>query len=112
MAVIDPKTISETAFRRFRELMDDMGWRDDTAIKNLFREIARPLEQGEKSIKMWFDRQEIPGGQIFNVATVFGIDPGWLAGTNNLSKEEATDPHGLYGREMDRVRDAQHKRRA
>lgn len=112
MPVIDPKKISETAFARFRELMTDMGWRDDTAIKNLYREIARPLGVGEKAVKMWFDRREIPAGHIFNVALVFGIDASWLAGTSNLTKEEATDPHGLYGREMDRVRDSLRKRRA
>lgn len=112
MAVLDPDKISETAFLRFRELMTDMGWRDDTAIKNLYREIGRPLGQTEKSIKMWFDRQSIPGGQIFNVSLTFGINAEWLAGTSSLSKEEATDPHGIYGREMDRVREAQRKRRA
>lgn len=112
MAVIDPEQISATAFRRFRELMADMGWRDDTAIKNLYREIGRPLGVGEKAVKMWFDRQKIPGGHIFNIAIVFGIDAGWLAGSNNLSKAEATDPHGLYGREMDRVRDSRKNRRA
>lgn len=112
MPVTDPESIPGTAFVRFRELMADMGWRDDTAITQLYREIGRPLGNTEKSVKMWFDRRTIPAAQIFNISTVFGIDPAWLAGTGTISKEEATDPHGLYAREMDRVREATRKRRA
>lgn len=112
MAITDPDSIPVTALLKFRELMADMGWSEKTGIKNLYKEVGRPLGMGEKAIKMWFDRGYIPPAQIFNVANGFGIDAAWLAGTTHLTKEEATDPVGLYAREMDRVKDASRKRRA
>lgn len=112
MPLTDPDSIPVTALVKFRELMADMGWPEKTGIKQLFKEVGRPLGMGEKAVEMWFTRGQIPPAQIFNVANAFGIDPAWLAGTTHLTKEEATDPHGIYAREMERVRDATRKRRA
>lgn len=105
MAVRDIREIRQAATERFRDLMSDMRWSEDRAIKELFNEIGRPLGQTKKSVEHWIGRDGIPLVHIFNISEVFGVDAGWLAGQNHVSKKAAIRDAGLYPREMERIGD-------
>lgn len=87
------------AFQRLMELLEDMGWSEEYAIDEFYESIAKPLDQGKKSIKQWFERQAVPLASAFNVAECLGVDIAWLGGTPGVPKR--TRP-GLYEREVKR----------
>jgi hypothetical protein len=94
--------ISAIAFKRLSDLLSDMGWDEGTAIAEFYREIAIPLNQTKKSVEQWWDREAIPLPQIFNVAEVLGVVPGWLTNQTHYTKAQAVRPGGLYAREVER----------
>lgn len=103
MAII--KTQEEqatTAFARFHELLADIGWKEEWALDFLIKEIAAPLGHGDKSVRQWYTRGEIPPTHVFNIGEAFGIIPSWLVGQTHLTKVQAIVPGGLYEREMER----------
>lgn len=102
MAVRGNQETVQIALTRFGELMTDMGWDEDTAIKELYEEIGRPLGMTVKGIKQWFERG-ILGEHIFNISTVLGVDAGWLAGQVHIEKAAAIRDTGIYIREMNRI---------
>lgn len=102
MAVRGNQETVQIALTRFGELMSDMGWDENTAIKELYEEIGRPLGMTVKGIERWFERG-IPAEHIFNISTILGVDAGWLAGQSHIEKSDAIRPVGLYSREMARV---------
>lgn len=103
MPVKSQDQISQIALERFEELMRDMGWSEDIAVAEIFREIGEPLGITKKAVQAWFGRG-IPPYQIYNLSTLLGVDAGWLAGQPHVTKEQAVTGLGLYAREVNRER--------
>lgn len=91
------------ALARFRELMDDLSFDEDTAMDFVYEIAGRPADLGKKAIKQWYSRGGIPPYAVFNIAAALGIDVSWLGGSDYISKEKAIQKGGPYHRELERV---------
>ena len=82
---------------RLRELLDNMGWEEETFVENTYKGLGVT----KKAVEKYFTVNSVPAFSIFFFSEYLGISTDYLmCRTDNLAK--AIDKHGLYARESKR----------